>query len=63
MAPATGLLTAEDFAALPTEGMRLELVRGEVQAMSPAQADHGIVAMSGGSWFGLCGRDRLSHRV
>ncbi len=46
MPTATGLLTAEDCVALPTEGMRLELVRGEVQAMAPAYADHGIVAMS-----------------
>ncbi|HLY32693.1 MAG TPA: Uma2 family endonuclease [Ktedonobacterales bacterium] len=46
MATATGLLTAEDFAALPTKGMRLELVRGEIQAMAPAFGDHGAVAMT-----------------
>ena len=36
-------LTAEEFAALPREGLRLELVRGELIAMPPAFADHGDV--------------------
>lgn len=36
-----GLLTAEEFAALPTDGLRLELIRGEIRAMPPAFADHG----------------------
>ena len=36
-----GLLTAEEFAALPSEGLRLELIRGEIRAMPPAFADHG----------------------
>ncbi|GEM_PF-6969001 len=38
MSTATGLLSAEDFAALPTNGMRLELVRGKIRAMPPAIA-------------------------
>lgn len=42
MATATGLLSAEDFAALPTKGMRLELVRGEIIAMAPTFGDHGV---------------------
>ncbi len=41
MPTATGLLTAEDFAAMPTNGMRLELVNGEVHALAPAFGDHG----------------------
>jgi len=41
MTTATGLLTAEDFAALPTKGMRLELVRGKIVAMAPTFSDHG----------------------
>ena len=45
MATATGLLTAEDFAALPTKGMRLELVRGEIRARAPGFGDHGIAVM------------------
>ena len=36
-----GLLTAEEFAALPSEGLRLELIRGEIRAMPPEFADHG----------------------
>jgi len=36
-----GLLTAEEFAAFPSEGLRLELIRGEIRAMPPAFADHG----------------------
>ena len=36
-----GLLTAEEFAALHVEGVRLELIRGEMRVMPPAFADHG----------------------
>lgn len=43
MPTATGLLTAEDFAALPNQGLRLELICGELHAMPPAFADHGAV--------------------
>lgn len=43
------LLTAEEFAALPSAGLRLELVRGEIVAMPPAFEDHGEVAMLLGS--------------
>lgn len=39
------LLTAEELAALPSEGLRLELVRGELMAMPPAFEDHGEAAM------------------
>jgi Uma2 family endonuclease len=39
-------LTAEEFAALPRDGVRLELVRGELIAMPPAFADHGDVTGS-----------------
>lgn len=45
MAIHSGLLTAEEFAALPTEGMRLELVRGELRAMPPTRGNHGKPAM------------------
>jgi len=38
-------LTAEEFAALPNDGMRLELVRGEIVAMAPTFGDHGSTAM------------------
>ncbi len=39
------LLTADEFAALPREGLRLELIRGEIVAMPPAFDDHGEVAL------------------
>lgn len=41
----SGLLTAEEFAALPSEGLRLELVRGELRAMPPTHGNHGKPAM------------------
>jgi Uma2 family endonuclease len=37
-------LTAEEFAALPHKGLRLELVRGEIVAMAPSFGDHGHTA-------------------
>src|SRR5260221_4292405 len=43
MTPQSRLLTAEDFAALPRDGLRLELVRGELVAMAPSFADHGDI--------------------
>jgi Uma2 family endonuclease len=43
MATQQGLLTAEEFAALPHEGLRLELIEGELRAMAPSYADHGDV--------------------
>lgn len=42
-APYHHLFTAEEFAALPSEGLRLELVRGEISAMPPAFDDHGEI--------------------
>ncbi len=39
------LLTADEFAALPREGLRLELVRGEISARPPAFGWHGRTAM------------------
>lgn len=41
MSTERGLLTAEEFAALSTGGLRLELIRGEMHAMPPDFADHG----------------------
>jgi Uma2 family endonuclease len=40
-----GLLTAEEFAALPHEGLRLELIKGELIAMPPTHGNHGLPAM------------------
>ncbi|HEX6122107.1 MAG TPA: Uma2 family endonuclease [Ktedonobacterales bacterium] len=60
MAAQPHLLTAEEFAALPREGLRLELVRGELRAMPPAFADHGSSAMRLGSYLG---QYILSHNL
>ena len=37
------LLTADDLMAMPDDGMRHELVRGELITMPPASDDHGFV--------------------
>ncbi len=42
MTTAAGLLSAEDFAALPHDSLRLELVRGEILARPPGFGDHGV---------------------
>lgn len=36
-------LTAEEFAALPLEGLRSELIEGEIHTMPPAFEDHGEI--------------------
>lgn len=54
------LLTAEEFAALPHEGLRLELVRGEIHAMPPAFGVHGEAAMRLGA---ALGHHVLSYRL
>lgn len=41
----TGLVTAEELLAWPDDGMRHELIRGELRTMSPAGARHGKAAM------------------
>jgi len=46
------LLTADEFAALPREGLRLELIRGEIVAIAPAFDDHGEVSMRLGILLG-----------
>ncbi len=51
MAAPPRLLSAEEFAALPREGLRLELIRGELHAMPPAFSDHGSAAMQLGAYL------------
>lgn len=43
------LITAEAFAALPRDGWRAELIRGEVVTMPAAFTDHGETAMNLGA--------------
>jgi len=38
------LMTAEDFAALPEDGKRYELVNGELVRMAPSFGRHGLIA-------------------
>src|SRR6266516_4843290 len=45
MATQRKLMTAEEFACLPDDGMRHELVRGEVTTSPPARPPHGYIAM------------------
>ena len=45
----TRLLTIEEFARLPDDGWRLELVRGQVVREPPAGFDHGDVAIGIGT--------------
>ena len=44
MAIAEALLTSEEFAALPRQDARTELVRGGIVAMSPTNFRHGQVS-------------------
>jgi Uma2 family endonuclease len=44
MATEKTLLTADDLLRLPDDGMRHELIRGELRTMPPAGGEHGIVA-------------------
>lgn len=45
----THLLTAEDLLAMPDDGHRYELVRGELRKMPPAGHVHGEIALSVGA--------------
>ena len=42
MTTAKNLLTADDLLAMPDDGMRRELIRGELIEMPPASDDHGF---------------------
>ena len=46
MAVAEKLLTAQDLLAMPDDGSRYELVRGELRTMAPAGHEHGGVAVN-----------------
>lgn len=41
----TTLMTAEELLAMPDDGVRHELVQGELRSMSPAGAKHGRIVM------------------
>ncbi len=48
MAVESGLVTARDLMAMPSDGVRRELSKGDLQVMPPAGGDHGRRAF----WFG-----------
>src|SRR5947209_7097175 len=54
------LLTAEEFYCLPDDGMRHELIDGEVRTMSPPGGEHGGVA---GTIHGHFARFCFEHPV
>lgn len=60
MAVQRRLMTAEELAALPDDGMRHELIDGELKTLSPAGGPHG----DDGYWFQLeLGNHVKRHRL
>ena len=57
------LFTAEDLAHLPSEGRRLELVKGKVYEMAPAGGRHGRTAMNAGTLLNVHVRARQLGQV
>jgi len=60
MATEKKLFTADDLLRLPGDGMRHELIRGELRTMPPAGEEHGIVA---GEAFGLLRNHVRGHNL
>ncbi len=67
MTTAKKLLTADDLLAMPDDGMRRELIQGELIEMPPASDDHGFVGDEFSWRFGTfirqhgLGRGRLAE--
>ena len=49
MTTARKLMTAEELLRLPDDGMRHELIAGELRTMAPSGAEHGEIAITSGS--------------
>jgi len=60
MTASSTLLTAEQFAAIPDDGNRRELIQGEPQAVSPAGFAHGVVI---GNLLSMLGPHVLKKRL
>jgi len=45
-------MTADELLALPDDGMRHELIEGELRTMAPAGHDHGVLALRAGRLLG-----------
>ena len=64
MTTAKKLLTAADLLALPDDGKRYELIRGELIAMPPASHEHGRVAERFGRRIGNFAEEHdLGHGI
>lgn len=57
------LMTADELLAMPDDGMRHELVRGELVAIAPAGAGHGDIAGRIAGYLGPFIRDRKLGRM
>lgn len=57
------LMTADELLAMPDDGMRHELVEGEVVATAPAGADHGEIAGRIAGYLGPFVRERKLGRM
>jgi Uma2 family endonuclease len=60
MATDASLMTADQLLAMPTDGYRYELVRGELVQMSPAGRKHGSIGESFSAYFAY---HVLKHRL
>jgi Uma2 family endonuclease len=60
MAVETAAKTAEELWKLPDDGLRRELVRGELRVMTPAGAEHGRVTATVGILLGAHARETES---
>jgi len=49
MATGNKLMTADELLRLPDDGMRHELIAGELRTMAPAGSEHGWIAMNFGT--------------
>src|SRR5437867_2182088 len=64
MAVEPRLMTAEELLAMPDDGMRHELVKGELRTMSPPGGEHGDLAMTiGRHVHAFVGRHRLGRAL
>ena len=64
MITAKNLLTADDLMAMPDDGKRYELIRGELVEMPPTSHEHGMVAARFGRRMGNFAEEHdLGHDV
>jgi Uma2 family endonuclease len=63
MASTQQLMTAEEVLSLPDDGLRHELIAGELRAMAPSGEEHGGVAMTFGILLGQYVRTHRLGRV